>query len=134
MTDSGAASAQAEVSINVDPDTVYHLITDLPTLASLAEEAAAMEWRKGDAARPGAVFKGHNRNGIYRWSTTCTVTDAEPGQVFGFDVRYLGLPIARWRYDIAGAAHQTHPGEAEGDCRDRLVRSAGDLVGDDRDR
>ena len=100
MTESGPAAAQADVGIDADPATVYHLITDLATLASLAEEARAMEWRKGDAARPGAVFKGHNRNGIYRWSTTCTVTDAEPGQVFAFDVRYLGLPIARWRYDI----------------------------------
>jgi hypothetical protein len=60
MTDPGPASAQAEVTTNADPDTMYHLITDLPTLASLAEEAAAMEWRKGDAVRPGAVFKGHN--------------------------------------------------------------------------
>jgi hypothetical protein len=101
MTDTGSASVQDEVSINADCETVYHLITDLPTLASLAEETRAMEWRKGDAARPGAVFKGHNRNGFYRWSTTCTVTDAEPGQVFAFDVRYFGLPIARWRYDIA---------------------------------
>jgi hypothetical protein len=100
MSDSGAASAQAEVSIDADPDRVYALVTDLPTLASLAEEARAMEWRKGDAAHAGAVLKGRNRNGIHRWSTTCTVTDAEPGQVFAFDVRYLGLPIARWRYDI----------------------------------
>jgi hypothetical protein len=103
MSDSGAASAQAKVSTNADPDRVYHLITDLPTLASCAQGAAAMERLKGDAACPGAVFKGRNRNGIYRWSTTCTVTDAQPGQVFAFDVRYLGLPIARWRYDIAGA-------------------------------
>jgi hypothetical protein len=103
MTDTGAASAQANVSINADPETVYQLITDLPTLASLAEEAHAMEWRKGDAARPGAVFKGRNRNGLHRWSTTCTVTDAEPGQVFAFDVRYFGLPIARWRYDVAAS-------------------------------
>jgi hypothetical protein len=79
---------------------VFQLITDLPTLASLAEEAQAMEWRKGDAVRPGAVFKGHNRNGFFRWSTTCTVTDAEPGSAFAFDVNYVGLPIARWRYDI----------------------------------
>lgn len=110
MTDTAPASAQAEVTINADPEMVYHLITDLPTLASLAEEAHAMEWRKGyaadvrsetDTVRPGAVFKGHNRNGVFRWSTTCTVTDAEPGRTFAFDVRYLGLPIARWRYDIA---------------------------------
>ena len=103
MTDQEPASAQAEVSIDASPDNVYALITDLPTLASLAEEAAAMEWRKGDAAGPGAVFKGRNRNGIFRWSTKCTVTDAEPGQVFAFDVRYFGVPVARWRYDIAGA-------------------------------
>jgi hypothetical protein len=38
MTDTGAASAQDEASINADPERVYHLITDLPTLASLAEE------------------------------------------------------------------------------------------------
>jgi hypothetical protein len=71
-----------------------------------------MEWRKGDAARRGAVFKGHNRNGFYRWSTVCTVTDAEPGQVFAFDVRYLGLPVARWRYDIM-PLNET----ADGGCR-----------------
>jgi Polyketide cyclase / dehydrase and lipid transport len=103
MTETGSASVRDEVSINADSERVYQLITDLPTLASLAEEARAMEWRKGDAARPGAVFKGHNRNGFYRWTTTCTVTDAEPGQVFAFDVRYFGVPIARWRYDIADA-------------------------------
>jgi hypothetical protein len=101
MTETGQASVQAEVAIDADPTTVYQLITDLPTLASLAEEARAMEWRKGDAARPGAVFKGHNRNGLFRWSTTCTVTEAQPGRIFAFDVRYLGLPIAHWRYDIA---------------------------------
>jgi hypothetical protein len=49
------------------------------------------------------VFKGHNRNGLFRWSTKCTVTDAEPGQIFAFNVRYFGVPVARWRYDIAGA-------------------------------
>jgi uncharacterized protein YndB with AHSA1/START domain len=101
MTEPGPATAQAEVTIDADPDTVYHLITDLSTLASMAEEAETMDWRKGDAVRPGAVFKGHNRNGIFRWSTTCTVTEAEPGSVFAFDVRYLGLPVAHWRYELA---------------------------------
>jgi hypothetical protein len=103
MTDIGPASAEAEVTIAASPDTVYHLLTDLPTMASLAEELQAMEWRKGTGAAPGAVFKGRNRNGMYRWSTTCTVTEADPGEVFAFDVRYFGLPIARWRYDIAGS-------------------------------
>ncbi len=90
----------ATVEIDAGPDVVYGLITDLPTLASLAEEAVAMEWRKGDAVRPGAVFAGHNENGARRWTTKCTVTDAEPGRLFAFDVRHTVIPIARWQYDI----------------------------------
>jgi hypothetical protein len=112
MTDQEPASVQSEVSIHAQPDNVYALIIDLSNLASLAEETEAMEWRKGATAGPGAVFKGHNRNGIFRWSTKCTVTDAEPGQVFAFDVRYFGVPVARWRYDII-ALNDT----ADGGCR-----------------
>ena len=101
MTERGKASAGAEVAISADADDVYHLITDLPMLASLAEENEAAQWHKGDKAAPGAVFKGANRNGRYRWTTTCTVTEAEPGRAFAFDVRYMAVPIAHWRYDIA---------------------------------
>ena len=103
--------ATATVHIDARPDVVYGLITDLPTLASLAEEAVAMEWRKGDAVRPGAVFVGRNENSGRRWSTRCTVTDAGPGRVFAFDVRYALVPIARWQYDI------TDVGGAGGGCR-----------------
>lgn len=91
------------VQVNARPDVVYRLITDLPTLASFAEEAEAMEWRKGNAARPGAVFTGLNASAKRRWSTRCTVTDAEPGRLFAFDVRHSMLPIARWQYEIEAA-------------------------------
>jgi uncharacterized protein YndB with AHSA1/START domain len=100
MSDHGPADAQAEVRIDAPPETVYRLITDLPTLTELAEETAAMQWKKGDRAVPGAVFKGENRNGAKSWSTTCTVADAEPSRTFAFDVRFAVLPIAHWRYDI----------------------------------
>ena len=100
MTPPAAPTAEAEVTIEADPDKVYALITDLPTLASLGDEITTMKWRKGTSAQPGAVFKGNNRNRGRRWSTTCTVTDADPGRVFAFDVRYTVLPIAQWRYDV----------------------------------
>lgn len=103
MTQPDTPAAGAEVTIAAEPDKVYALITDLPTLASLGDEIATMEWRKGNSAQPGAVFKGHNRNGAKQWTTTCTVTDAEPGRAFAFDVRYTVLPIAHWRYDIEPA-------------------------------
>jgi Polyketide cyclase / dehydrase and lipid transport len=105
MTDPCVA---ATVHIDARPEVVYRLVTDLPTLASLAEEAVAMEWRKGNAVTPGAVFTGHNESGNRRWSTKCTVTDAEPGRLFAFDVSHTAIPVARWQYDIVAA---------EGGCR-----------------
>jgi hypothetical protein len=93
-------SAQASVTIAADCAEVYALITDLPTMATLAEEANVLEWQKGDAAAPGAVFKGRNTNGAKSWTTKCTVTHAEPGRVFAFDVKSAIVPVAHWRYDI----------------------------------
>jgi polyketide cyclase/dehydrase/lipid transport protein len=97
----------ATVHIDARPEVVYRLVTDLPTLASLAEEAVAMRWRKGspkeNQVAPGAVFTGHNASGSKRWSTKCTVTDAEPGRRFAFDVTHTIVPVARWQYDIVAA-------------------------------
>jgi nitrite reductase/ring-hydroxylating ferredoxin subunit len=93
-------TATVTVQVAARPDEVYALVTDLATLSELAEETAAMRWTSGDAARPGAVFKGTNRNGWRRWTTTCRVTDAEPGTRFAFDVTHTGVPISRWEYAI----------------------------------
>lgn len=101
MSEPGTASVEASTHITADPAAVYALITDLPTLASLAEEADRMDWHKGDRVTPGAVFRGHNSNGGKQWTTTCTVTDAEPGRTFAFDVKSFVIPVAHWRYDIA---------------------------------
>jgi hypothetical protein len=97
----------ATVQIDAPPEVVYGLITDLPTMALLAEEAVAMEWCKGDpkdgVVTKGAVFAGHNENSGRRWTTKCTVTDAEPGCMFGFEVRHTVFPVSRWQYDIVGS-------------------------------
>ena len=103
MSQAEAPAAEADVTIDAAPEKVYALITDLPTLASLGDEIATMEWQKGKTVQAGAVFKGHNRNGNKKWTTTCTVTEAEPGRVFAFDVRHAVLPIAHWRCDIEPA-------------------------------
>ena len=100
-TSAPSPSATGSVQIAATPEAVYALITDLPVLAELAEENVRMRWRKGSAAQPGAVFVGHNRNGWRRWSTTCTVTDARPGETFAFDVRSGPIPVAHWAYQIS---------------------------------
>lgn len=94
-------SATSTVEIAAAPSAVYALITNLDIMTELAEETARMRWHKGDAAAPGAVFKGTNRNGWHKWTTRCKVTDAEPGQRFAFNVSHTGVPISRWQYDIS---------------------------------
>jgi hypothetical protein len=121
-------SASATVQIDCSPDEVYRLITDLPTLAALAEEAVALEFRKGDSVCKGAVFVGHNENSGKRWTTKCTVTDAEPGRVFAFDVRYTVLPIARWQYDIAAADGGCRVTESTWDRRPGWFRKVGGMA------
>jgi hypothetical protein len=101
-------SASSSVDITASPATVYALITDLDAMSEIAEEAAAMRWKSGSSATPGAVFSGTNRNGWRRWTTKCTITDAEPGASFAFNVSHTGVPISRWQYDIAAT---------EGGCR-----------------
>lgn len=104
----GSSDASSSVQIDAAPDAVYALVTDLDVLAELAEETARMRWTKGSSAAPGNVFRGTNRNGLRRWTTTCTVTDAEPGRRFAFEVTYGPVPVAHWVYAI----------EPEGDgCR-----------------
>ena len=114
--------AHGSVTIAADPAAVYALLTDLPTLASLAEEAESMRWRKGTGAAPGAVFSGENRNGSRTWTTKCTVTAADPGRVFAFDVHSAGIvPIAHWRYDIEPTAEGCTVTESTWDRRPRWI-------------
>jgi uncharacterized protein YndB with AHSA1/START domain len=129
-------SASAAVDIAAPPDLVYGLITDLMTLAELAAETTAMTWRSGSTAVAGAVFKGSNRNGWRRWSTTCTVTDAEPGRVFAFDVNHSPpkVPVSRWQYDIEPTAAGCRVTESTWDRRPGWFKKPAQLATGVRDR
>jgi uncharacterized protein YndB with AHSA1/START domain len=94
-------SATGTVEITAPPQRVYALITDLDTMAELDAETKVMRWKKGSVAAPGSVFVGRNDNGKRKWSTTCTVTDADAGQRFAFEVHSVArIPVSRWQYEI----------------------------------
>lgn len=129
MSESAPASAQASVTIAASCAEVYGLITDLPTMASLAAEVEEMEWYKGDSAKPGAAFKGRNSNAGKKWTTICTVTDAEPGRVFAFDVKTARVvPVAHWRYDIAPVDGGCTVTECTWDRRPGWIRKPAELA------
>ena len=125
MVPQGLPDASSDITIDARPDALYGLITNLPTLTELAEETTAMRWTKGDSARPGAVFRGSNRNGSRRWTTTCTVTEAEPGRLFAWDVHSAPVPVAHWRYEINLGAGDCRVTESMWDHRPGWLRRIG---------
>ncbi len=131
-----APSATATIDIAAPPAAVYNLVTDLAVLAELADETAAMRWVSGSSATPGARFRGTNRNGWRRWTTTCTVTDAESGRMFAFDVSH-GTPsiqISRWQYDFEATAAGCRVTESTWDRRPGWFKRPAELVTGTRNR
>ncbi len=82
-------------------EKVWTLVSDLPRMGEWSPENAGGKWVKGASGpAPGAVFKGTNKNGVRRWSTTVTVVACEPGKVFEFAVTSGPLEVAKWRYEF----------------------------------
>ncbi|MET8847218.1 SRPBCC family protein [Amycolatopsis sp. NPDC004625] len=97
-----APTATGRIEIDATPHAVYDLVSDPGKLSRLAEEYAGYRWvgaLQGPAV--GARFRGRNQRGFRRWSTLSTITDADAGCRFGFEVTSVGgLPVARWQYDF----------------------------------
>lgn len=131
-----SSDASAGVEIDAPAEHVYALITDLEVLAELAEEAVGMRWTgRTRRAEVGATFRGTNRNGWRRWSTTCTVTAADPGRCFAFEVTLPpGLKIARWQYDLAPTTTGCVVTESTVDRRSAWLASFGGVATGSKDR
>ena len=94
-------TAAARREIDAGPEAVWALVSDLPRMGEWSNENQGGKWVRG-ATGPavGAKFRGNNRNGFHRWSTLATVTEAEAGERFAFDVSFFGLPISAWSYEL----------------------------------
>ena len=95
-------STEVSVDVKASPAAVYEMVSDLPRMGRWSPECTRCDWLGGaTAAVPGAKFKGRNRRGPRRWSTTGTVVSARPGEELSFDITSVfGLPVARWTYRI----------------------------------
>ena len=90
-----------DVTVHIDapPERVWVMLADVTRMGEWSPENQGAEWIDG-ATGPavGARFKGHNRRGWARWSTTCEVVACEPGREFAFLVGGTEKPETRWRY------------------------------------
>jgi len=117
------------VEIAAPPEAAYAVVTDVAGLPRWAAETVACHWVGGaTGAQVGARFRGTNRHGPVRWSTTCTVTTADPGRAFGFRVTMGPLPVSEWRYDIEPAPAGCRVTESWRDLRPGIARVLGGIA------
>ena len=85
--------------IAASADDLYALVSDVRRMGEWSPENVGGRWLGGvSAPAVGARFRGSNRRGWRRWSTTCTVVAAEPGRTFAFEVAFSVVPASRWTY------------------------------------
>ncbi len=115
---------------------LYDMVSDITRMGEWSPETFRARWLKG-ATGPavGATFSGGNRRGFRRWSTTCTVTAATPGERFAFDVRFGPIRVANWAYDfVALSDTSTQVMESWTDHRSKWFAQVGHLATGVKDR
>lgn len=122
---------QVERRIAAPPDALYALISDVTRTGEWSPENTGGRWRGGATGpAPGARFRGSNRRGWRRWSTTCEVVAAEPGRRFAFDVTVGPVTAARWAYDLEPDGDATVVTESWTDLRPSwFARLTGAVMG-----
>src|ERR1700731_1593031 len=85
--------------IGAPAEKVWAMVADVTRMGEWSPENDGATWLRGATApKPGAAFRGKNRNGKKKWTTMGTITDAEPGRILVFRVTASGLKVAEWRY------------------------------------
>ncbi len=132
MTD----AVEVTTTIEASPDAVYALVADLSRMGEWSPETTGITWLGGASEpRPGARFRGANRNGARRWSTICTIVTAEPGRELTWDSSLFGRPVARWRYTFeADPGGGTKVTESTEDQRRAVFRALGGVASGVNDR
>jgi hypothetical protein len=120
---------QVEQRISASPASVYDMVSDVTRMGAWSPETTSCRWIRG-ASGPvvGAKFKGSNRKGWRRWSTTCTVTSADPGRGFAFDVAFGPLPVSHWDYQFLPAGNSTRVVETWTDRRPGWMNKASPIA------
>jgi len=90
---------QARAAVRASPSELYEAVSDVRRMGEWSPECQRCEWIDG-AAGPavGARFRGSNRRGIIRWSTTPRVLVANAGQEFAFVTGHRGRDMTKWTY------------------------------------
>lgn len=125
------AEVIVDESIPATPLTLYGLVSDVTRMGEWSPETTSCRWLGGvTGPSVGARFRGDNKQGWRRWSTTCTVAVADPGSRFAFDVHVGPLAISTWSYEFVAEGAGCRVTETWTDRRPQwMVRTSPVIMG-----
>lgn len=117
-------TVSGSVDIAAGRQTIWEQVADPAQMSRWSPENTGAPVGAGKPLGVGDVFQGTNKRGSARWTTSCTVTVADPGRAFAFDVVAIGVRtprlrsrIATWTYTFADVGGQTKVTETWTDLR-----------------
>jgi len=123
------------VLVKAPAESIYRLVADPMRMAEWSPECARCRWTgRIHAPQVGARFRGTSRNGRRRWTTTSTVVDVRPNEVFAWQVTYFHRPVARWEYRLQPGPDGIELVESVEDRRGRVLRAVSPLITGSPDR
>jgi uncharacterized protein YndB with AHSA1/START domain len=122
-------AVQVSIDIEAPPEEVYDLVAALDRMGEWSPESTGGVWLDGAAgASVGARFRGRNKRGPLRWSTTCVITAADRGHRLEWENGALGFAVARWTYEFAPIGTGTRVTERFEDRRGRALKVGSPFV------
>jgi uncharacterized protein YndB with AHSA1/START domain len=115
--------------VSAPPERVWSMVSDLTRMGEWSPENTGATWTKGATGpRPGAAFRGANRNGSRTWKTAGAVVAFDPPRYFCFRITVLGLPSSEWQYLVEPTGSGCRVTETWNDQRGAFIRLLGRLA------
>ncbi len=94
---SGSVSAHSTAAAH----DIWVALTDVSRMGTWSPECTGCTWLTGeDRSAVGAQFRGSNRWGPLRWSTTCTVETFDIDRCFAYRAQHASGASTRWTYRL----------------------------------
>jgi uncharacterized protein YndB with AHSA1/START domain len=108
---SAPTHAERTVTIDAAPEAVYDLIADVTRMGEWSPECVRCEWL-GEPGGVGSRFRGYNRSGPARWSTTAEILAADRPRTFAFATLNGEKVGTRWTYTLEADDDRTELSES----------------------
>ncbi|MGO9151872.1 SRPBCC family protein [Mycobacterium sp.] len=79
---------------------IWIALTDVTRMGEWSPECTGCTWITDAHIGVGARFRGFNRWGPLRWSTTCTIDVFSVDRCFAYSARHSSGATTRWTYDL----------------------------------